>query len=98
MTQSANYVSAQQSLSFSSLADSVQRGSTLPYWAPAGQLFATNNCSGLYLSSGNDLQDVPGQQIEHYTWMPVAQSAAFTHTIGFTFNRPASSSPVLYRS
>jgi hypothetical protein len=90
MTQSANYVSAQQSLSFSSLADSVQRGSTLPYWAPAGQLFATNNCSGLYLSTGNDLQDVPGQQIEHYTWMPVEQRAAFTHTIGFTFNRPAS--------
>ncbi len=60
----------------------------VPYWAPAGQLFAINDCSGLYLSSGNDMKDVPGQQIEHYTWRPVEQSPTFTHTIGFTFNRP----------
>ena len=60
----------------------------LPYWAPAGQLFAINNCSGLYLSTGNDMKDVPGQQIEHYTWMPVEQEPSFTQTIGFTFNRP----------
>ena len=36
----------------SSLADSVRRGPTLPYWAPAGQLFVMSNCSGLYLSTG----------------------------------------------
>jgi hypothetical protein len=48
------------------------------------------NCSGLYLSTGNDLKDVPGQQLEHYTWKPVEQSSAFTHTIAFTFNRPVS--------
>ena len=87
-TQDAGFVSAQQSLSISSLADSVWRGSTLPYWGPAGQLFAAGNCSGLYLSSGNDMRDVPGQQIEHYTWAPVEQDPAFTRTIGFTFNRP----------
>ena len=69
-------------------ADSVHRGSALPNWAPAGQVFAINNCSGLYLSTGNDIKDVPGQQIEHYNWMPVEQPSAFTHTIGFTFNRP----------
>jgi hypothetical protein len=88
MTQSARYLSVQNSLSIGSLADSVQRGSALPDWAPAGQVFAINNCSGLYLSTGNDMKDVPGQQIEHYTWMPVEQPSAFTHTIGFTFNRP----------
>jgi hypothetical protein len=88
--QSARYISVQKSLSIGSLADSVQRGSTLPYWAPAGQVFAMNNCSGLYLSTGNDIKDVPGQQIEHYTWMPAEQSSAFNHTIGFTFNRPVS--------
>jgi hypothetical protein len=90
MAQTARFISAQKTLSIDSLADSVHRGSTLPYWAPAGQLFATNNCSGLYLSSGSDMKDVPGQQIEHYTWLPVEQSSAFTHTIGFTFNRPVS--------
>jgi hypothetical protein len=80
----------EKSLSISSLANHVQRGSKLPYWAPAGQIFAMDNCSGLYLSTGNDMKDVPGQQIEHYTWMPVEQSPSFTHTIGFTFNRPVS--------
>ena len=90
MTQSARFVSVEKSLSIDSLANSVRRGSTLPYWGPAGQLFAMDNCSGLYLSTGNTSKDVPGQQIEHYTWMPVEQSPAFTHIIGFTFNRPVS--------
>jgi hypothetical protein len=87
-TQAVGFVKAQKALSFDSLKDSTIQGDKLPYWAPAGQLFVTNNCSGLYLSSGNDMKDVPGQQIEHYTWMPVEQSASFTRTIGFTFNRP----------
>ena len=90
MAQNARFVSVQKSLSIDSLANTVQRGPSLPYWAPAGQIFAMNNCSGLYLSTGNDLKDVPGQQLEHYTWKPVEQSSAFTHTIGFTFNRPVS--------
>ncbi len=88
--QNARFISAEKSLSISSLANSVRRGSTLPYWAPAGQIFAMNNCSGLYISSGSDMTDVPGQQIEHFTWRSVEESSSFTHVIGFTFNRPAS--------
>ncbi len=90
MNQSARFVSVEKSLSIDSLANSVRRGSTLPYWAPAGQLFAIDNCSGLYISTGNDTKNVPGQQLEHYTWKPVEQSPAFTHIIGFKFNRPVS--------
>jgi hypothetical protein len=95
-TQSARFVSAEKSLSVDSLAASVRIGAKLPYWAPAGELFATNDCSGLYLSTGDDLKTVPGQRIEHLTWLPVEQSASFTHTIGFTFNRSESglTSPV----
>jgi hypothetical protein len=89
-TQTAGFVKAQQSLSLGSLGASVQAGQVLPYWAPSGELFAANHCSGLYLSSGDDSSSVPGQQIEHYTWMPVEQSPAFTREIGFSFNRPAS--------
>ncbi len=89
-TQLAGYVSAQQSLSLGSLGASVRTQGPLPYWAPAGELFAVNHCSGLYLSSGDDSSSVPGQQIEHYTWTPVEQSPAFTREIGFTFNRPPS--------
>ena len=89
-TQLAGYVKAEQSLSLGSLGASVRTGGSLPYWAPAGELYAVNHCSGLYLSSGDDSSSVPGQQIEHYTWMPVEQNPAFTREIGFTFNRPVS--------
>ena len=89
-TQTVGFVKAQQSLSLGSLGASVRTRGPLPYWAPSGELFAVNHCSGLYLSSGDDSSSVPGQQIEHYTWMPVEQSPAFTREIGFTFNRPAS--------
>jgi hypothetical protein len=88
--QTAGFVSLQRSISGQAVSAGVQRGATLPYWAPAGQLFAVNNCSGLYLSTGNNNKDVPGQQIQHYTWIPVQQSPSFTHTIGFTFNGPES--------
>jgi hypothetical protein len=90
LTQAENYISAQSSLSLGSLASTVQRGSTLPYSAPAGEIFAMNNCSGLYLSTGDDLKDVPGQQIEHWAWLPVEQPAADTHIVAMTFNRPPS--------
>jgi hypothetical protein len=87
--QDVNFVAAEQSLSLTSVSSAVMHGNTLPYWAPAGQLFAMNNCSGVYLSSGNDMADVPGQQIEHFTWSPVVQKRSFTKVIGFTFNRSA---------
>ena len=87
--QTSHFIAAEDSLSIGSLAANVEHGTSLPYWAPAGQVFAMNNCSGLYLSTGNDMQDVPGQQIEHYTWLPVRQSPSFTETIGITFNRSA---------
>ena len=87
--QLARFISVQRSLSIDPLADSVQHGASLPYWGPAGQIFAMSNCSGLYISTGNDMKDVPGQQLEHYTWKPVEESPSFTRTIGITFNRPA---------
>ncbi len=89
-TQAVGYVTAERSLSLGSFGASVRTGNTLPLWAPSGELFAVNHCSGLYLSSGDALSSVPGQHIEHYGWLPVDQSPAFTRAMGFTFNRPAS--------
>jgi hypothetical protein len=89
-TQVQNFVSAEKSLSLSSLAASVRHGSTLPDWAPYGQLFMVGNCSGLYLASGIDEADVPGLEIEHYTWIPVEQDPSFSRGIWFTFNHPSS--------
>jgi hypothetical protein len=87
VTQTASFVSFAERGSLTSLAATVQKGDSLPYWAPAGTLFAVGDCTGLYLSTGNTSKDVPGQQIQHYTWIPVEQSPDFTRLIGFTFNR-----------
>jgi hypothetical protein len=90
--QVQNFVSAQNSVSIGSLADSVHHGSALPAWAPAGQLFMVGNCSGLYLASGISETDVPGDLIDHFnSWLPVDQDPAFTRQIWFTFNGPAKS-------
>ncbi len=88
--QAAQFVSAENALSVTPLAPTVRHGAHLPYWAPSGQLFIANHCSGLYLSTGDTLKDVPGQLIQHLTWLPVEQEAGITHTIGYTFNQPAS--------
>ena len=88
-TQVRNFVSAQKSLSITSLADSVHHASALPEWAQYGQLFMVGDCSGLYLASGISEKDVPGLLIDRYTWIPVEQNPAFTRQIWFTFNGPA---------
>jgi hypothetical protein len=87
--QLQNFVSTQESLSLTSVADSVRHGNTLPVWAPYGQLFMVGNCSGLYMASGITENDVPGLQVDRYTWIPVEQNPAFTRDIWFTFNGPA---------
>ena len=87
--QIQDFVSTEQSLSLTSLADSVHHGATLPDWAPYGQLFMVGNCSGLYFSSGITEANVPGLLAEHYTWIPVEQDPAFQRNITFTFNHPA---------
>ena len=88
--QAVQFVKAEKALSFDSLAPTVQHGTHLPYWAPAGQLFIAGDCSGLYLSTGNTMKDVPGQQIQHLTWIPVQQTTSITHVIGYSFNQPVS--------
>jgi hypothetical protein len=88
--QAEQFVSAENALSVTPLAQTVKHGSQLPYWGPSGQLFLAGQCSGLYLSTGNSMKDVPGQQIQHLTWLPVEEAADMTHTIGYTFHRPVS--------
>ena len=70
-TQAKNFVSLQASVSGGALKKDVWRGSALPYWAPAGTLFVVGECDGLYVSTGFDYSTIPGQQIQHETWIPV---------------------------
>jgi hypothetical protein len=93
-SQIQDFLSTEQSLSLSSVADSVQHGTNLPDWAPYGQLYMVGDCSGLYLSSGIPEANVPGLLVEHYTWIPVEQDPAFTHQIWFTFNQEDFTRPV----
>jgi hypothetical protein len=84
-TQAKGFVAAQRSLGGT---PTVERGATLPYWAPAGTLFATGDCSGLYVSSGFDYATVPGEQLEHETWDTVQGPADSSHSLEVTWNGP----------
>jgi hypothetical protein len=86
--QIQDFVSTEESLSVSSLASSVQHVTKLPNWAPYGQVFMVGDCSGLYVASGISEAEVPGLLADHYSWIPVEQSPAYTRLISFTFNRP----------
>ena len=88
--QLGRFVSIQHQITPGALAHSVERGSTIPNWAPANQLFDAGDCAGLYLSTGVTFKDVPGQQIQHFGWLPVQQEPGFNHTISFKLNVPVS--------
>jgi len=87
-SQLNQFLNVAHSLSVQSLSSTVHHGATLPYWAPAGELYVVGNCSGLYYSTGDTYRDVPGQQLMHWTWMPVEQAPGTIHTIAVTFNEP----------
>lgn len=87
-TQLVNYVRAQKAVSDLTghpLSGRVQEGSSLPAWAPAGQLFVVGSCAGLYLSDGEDYSTVPLQQFQRKTWMAVERGAPFQHVFDLTF-------------
>jgi hypothetical protein len=84
--QLTQYLTAAKSLSVQSLASTVHHAATLPYWAPEGQLYVVGDCSGLYYSTGQSYKDVPGQQLMHWTWLPVQQARGIVHTIDVTIN------------
>ncbi len=80
--QAERFVSFQHSLGGAS----VEQGPTLPYFAPAGTVFAVGDCSGLYVSTGFSYATVPGQQLQHLTWLPVEQGPGINHTLTVEFH------------
>ncbi len=64
-TEVVNYVEAQKSFSDLTghpLQAEVVRGNSLPPYGPAGQIYVIGNCSGMYISTGEDFATVPTQQ------------------------------------
>jgi hypothetical protein len=82
-----NYVDAQKTLSDLTghpLQDQVTRGNALPPFAPAGQLYVVGNCSGLYISTGENVSTVPSQEYQRGTWYRVSLGPPFSHTFHVT--------------
>ena len=94
-TQVVHYVETQKSFSDVTghpLNSRVARGSSLPAWGPADELYVVGNCDGLYISNGEDYSTVPTQQFQRMTWMVVERGHVFQHVFGVTFNRPQTDS------
>ena len=66
----------------------VQRGSALPPWGPADQLFIVGRCDGLYISNGESFVTVPDEQYHRNTWMVVERGHRFQHTYRISIHRP----------
>ncbi len=92
-TQATNYLQMIKAVSDATghpLTNQIHRGSALPFWAPANEVFVVGDCAGLYVSSGVNFQVVPTFQIERSTWVTVEQASAFDTSLYVTFNTPPS--------
>ncbi len=86
-TQALNFVQTQKSISDITghpLSAEVHRGSQLPAYAPAGELFVIGDCDGLYISNGENYSTIPGQQFTRTTWLAVERGHAFQRTFRVT--------------
>lgn len=91
LTQSLHYVQMQKSISDKTghpLVSNVVRGSSLPPWAPADQLFVAGNCRALYISNGMNYSNAPRQQYEHAAWMTVQYGPGIVYDVPFTLQGP----------
>jgi hypothetical protein len=92
-TQASNFVETQRSLSITPLSQTVHVVDRLPRYAPIGSLWATRECSGLYLSTGTDYSTVPGKALQHAGMQPVERSSSILHDIKLRFGSPLDELP-----
>jgi hypothetical protein len=81
-TQLLSYVQAQKTLSDWTghpLNARVVQAQSLPAWGPAGQLYVIGDCSGLYISNGENYSSYPSFQYHRDTWMTVQLGEPFQH-------------------
>ncbi len=84
--QAKKFLTTQLAISPGATASMVRTGDRLPYFAPAGTVFAISNCSGLYVSTGFGYATVPPQQLMHETWDPVEQGPGINHLVQVEFH------------
>jgi len=73
-----------------SVSADVVQGKTLPYWAPADELFVVGDCSGFYLSTGQTFGTIPKQRLQHRTWLTITETPGSLHRVKITLNEPPS--------
>jgi hypothetical protein len=83
--QAKQFLSTQASLG---AAPTVEHGPVLPYFAPAGTVFVAGACQALYVSTGFSYSTIPGQQLQHETWIAAEQGPGINHEFTLEFNRP----------
>ena len=71
-----------------SVSADVVQGKTLPYWAPADELFVVGDCAGFYLSTGQTFNTIPKQQLQHKTWLAIVATPGSLHRLKITLNEP----------
>jgi hypothetical protein len=89
--QAANYIKTVKAVSDVTghpFDKQIKSGTTLPYWAPANDVYIVGDCAGLYLSSGDHFNTDPILQAEHHTWIPVEQGSGLETKLRVTFNAP----------
>jgi hypothetical protein len=95
-TQATNFLTTARNVSNLTghpLSSEILRGTTLPYWAPAGTLFVGNNCQGLYISNGEDYTGVLNQRAERRTWVVVEEGRGYAHDVRLDVQHRAASTP-----
>jgi hypothetical protein len=96
--QTSNYVKTVKSISDVTghpLASQIRQVSSLPYWAPAGDIYIIGDCTGAYLSTGENFSYAPGLQIQHDNWDVIEQGPGIVHKIEVTFNQPVQPGPTV---
>ena len=86
--QTKKFLTTQPAISPGATESMVRTGDRLPYFAPAGTIFAMSNCSGLYVSTGFGYTTVPPQQLMHTTWDTVEQGPGINHLVKVEFHPP----------
>jgi hypothetical protein len=85
--QALHYVQAQKDVSDllgNSLSARVVRGSSLPPWGPADQLYVIGDCDGLYVSTGEQYDTVPSEWYTRTTWINIERGHYFEHAFRVT--------------
>ena len=90
--QALHYVEMQKSISDATghpLVSNIERGSTLPLFAPADKLFIVGGCQALYVSNGMDYShNSPQQAYEHASWNAVQYGPSIVYDVSLTLRAP----------